>query len=144
VGTGLLLELTPGDDEGILAFRIFSLRNRPGARVLLGPERTTGMHEQNLELAGAATVEQNSGTAFGHPVLRAGGSQAIVAGDRAGPLDGNRGIGRSTQRQRRARRWAFEAAVEPIAKTRRRRKIHVDRAANDRGNVEVGDAELVT
>ena len=45
----LLFEFAAGDGERILALVIFALGDRPGAMVLLRPERTAGMHEQQLE-----------------------------------------------------------------------------------------------
>src|SRR6266566_5152491 len=40
------------------------------------------------------------------------------------------------------RRRKFETALEPCRKPRRCGKIHVDRAADDRGDVEIGDREV--
>ena|ERR1700712_5641554 len=39
----------------------FTLRDGPGAVVLVAPERTAGVNEQNLELASAFSVGQNAG-----------------------------------------------------------------------------------
>jgi len=46
----LFFEFAAGDGERLFALLIFSLRDRPGAFVLPCPERTAGMHEQELEL----------------------------------------------------------------------------------------------
>ena len=46
----LLFEFAAGDGERILALVIFALRDRPGAQILLRPERPAWMHEQQPEL----------------------------------------------------------------------------------------------
>src|SRR5207247_8247019 len=63
---GLLFEFALRHGERILGFGIFSLRDRPRAGILLGPERAAGVHEQNLEPGIAPPIEENSGTALGH------------------------------------------------------------------------------
>src|SRR5215472_4167462 len=73
----------------------------------------------------------------------AGGSQAVVPGNRPRHLDWNLGIGLGAQGPRRARRRAFETALEPCRKARRYGEIHVDRAADDRGDVEISDGEVL-
>src|SRR5262249_8404490 len=71
------------------------------------------------------------------------GSQAIVPGNHARHLDWNRGIGLGAQGPRRARGRAFETALEPCRKARRCGEIHVDRAADDRGDIEIGNGEVL-
>ena len=63
----LLLKLPLGDSERILALVVFALRDRPGALILLCPERAAGMHEQQLKLAARVAIHQNAGAAFRHP-----------------------------------------------------------------------------
>src|SRR5215207_503279 len=62
----LLLELPPGGGFGVLAFHILPLRNRPGARVLLRPERPAGMDKKHLQRAVLAFVEEHPGAFDGH------------------------------------------------------------------------------
>src|SRR5262249_34315677 len=66
VGTGLLREFAPGDRERILAFRIFAFGDRPGAEILLGPERPTRMHQQQLDGIARLAIKQDAGAALGH------------------------------------------------------------------------------
>src|ERR1041384_6485258 len=56
----LLGKLAPRDLLWSIRGIDFALRNGPGATVLLVPERTAGMNEQNLEPASAFTVGQNA------------------------------------------------------------------------------------
>src|SRR5260370_5542637 len=57
---GLLLELAHGDRERILAGRIFALGDRPGARILLGPERPAGMDQQHGPAVRIPAIQQDA------------------------------------------------------------------------------------
>src|SRR5262249_58798009 len=63
---GLLFEFALRHRKRVLVFGIFPFRDRPGAQILLGPERAARMHEQDLDLAAASSVHQNAGAALGH------------------------------------------------------------------------------
>ena len=52
----LFFEFPAGDSERLSALLIFSLGNRPGTFVLPCPERTAGMHEQELELRAVPAI----------------------------------------------------------------------------------------
>src|SRR5262249_36326252 len=70
--TGLLRELALGHLERILAFGIFALRDRPRAPIFLGPERTSGMHEQQLDVPARPSVHENAGAVLWHRPCRGG------------------------------------------------------------------------
>src|SRR5262249_60919976 len=76
----LLFELALGHRERVLAFGIFPFRDRPGAQILLGPERAARMHEHDLDLLAASSEHQNASAAVGHGTLSPGFRGA------AGPL----------------------------------------------------------
>ena len=57
---GLLLELAPRGRERVLVGRELALRDRPRAKVALGPERAAGMHQKHLGRAAAATKHQQT------------------------------------------------------------------------------------
>jgi hypothetical protein len=59
-GTEFLGKLTPRGLLWILRDIDFTLRDGPGAIVLITPERTPGMNEQNLEPASTFPVGQNT------------------------------------------------------------------------------------
>src|SRR5262249_19404385 len=63
---GFLLDLALGHRERVLAGDIFAFRDRPGAEILLRPERPARMHQQQLEAGAAPAVEQDAGAALGH------------------------------------------------------------------------------
>ena len=136
---GFLLELAHRDGERLLALGIFAFRDRPGAQVLLGPERPARMHQQHFDAAAVTPIHQDAGAALGHRCR----SQPIVAGDRARHLDRNGVVGVLAQTAGGARRRAFEAAPQPIAEPRRGAQIHVDGAADHRRHVEIGDREVI-
>src|SRR5262249_6336766 len=79
-GPGLLFEFALRRRERVLVFGIFPFRDRPGAQILLGPERAARMHEQDLDLAAASSKHQNAGAALGHGTSSLGRQRA------AGPL----------------------------------------------------------
>jgi hypothetical protein len=55
-------KLAPRDQLRSIRGIDFALRNGPGAIILLAPERTAGMNEQNLEPASALAVCENART----------------------------------------------------------------------------------
>ena len=63
---GLLLELSAGRSQRVLAWLVGALGDAPGTLILLGPERPARMHQQHLDAAAPAAVEQNAGAALGH------------------------------------------------------------------------------
>src|SRR5262249_60040548 len=65
-GPGLLFEFALRRRERVLVLGIFPFRDRPGAQILLRPERAARMHEQDLDLAAASSEHQNAGAALGH------------------------------------------------------------------------------
>src|SRR6185295_18500720 len=60
-----LLRLTSGRGERIFAVADLALRDRPRTVVLLRPERTAGMHQQDFDLARSRAKEQQTGTRLG-------------------------------------------------------------------------------
>jgi hypothetical protein len=56
----LLGKLAPRDLLWSISGIDFALRNGPGAIILLAPQRTAGMNEQNLEPASALAVGENA------------------------------------------------------------------------------------
>src|SRR5262249_11852544 len=71
-GPRLLFEFALGHRERVLAFGIFPFRDRPGAQILLNPERAARMHEQDLDLVAASAEHQKAGAALGHALPRSG------------------------------------------------------------------------
>src|SRR5213080_17737 len=71
------------------------------------------------------------------------GSQPVVARDRPRHLERDLGIRLRAQCKRGTRRRAFETALEPLRKARGCGEIHVDRAADDGGHVQVGHREFL-
>src|SRR5262249_31392259 len=65
-GAGLLLEFALRPCQRVFALQIFPFRDRPGAVVLLGPEWTARMHEQNFDVVAAPPEHQEAGAALGH------------------------------------------------------------------------------
>src|SRR5690242_18816245 len=60
-----LLELALSGAKRIFALLVFALGDRPGASILLHPERAAGMHKQELELSRVA-IHQKSRAPLGH------------------------------------------------------------------------------
>jgi hypothetical protein len=63
---GLLGELAPGRGERILARLELALGDRPGAGILLGPERAAGMDEEHFRRGAALAIYQQAGALLGH------------------------------------------------------------------------------
>ena len=61
--TRLLGKLALGSGEGF-AFCDQSFRDRPGSKVLVAPERTAWMTQQNFNAVGLAPVEEKAGARF--------------------------------------------------------------------------------
>jgi len=61
-----LLKFTACCGEMIFVGLKLAFRKAPGALILIGPKRPTGMHEQHLHTERAASVEEHSGALFGH------------------------------------------------------------------------------
>src|SRR6476469_9089227 len=59
--TEFLFEFATRDGERLFAFVIFALSDRPGPVVLLRPERSAWMHQQQTELRPRPAVQQNAG-----------------------------------------------------------------------------------
>ena len=58
----LLLELPQSHGLGVIALVVLAFGNRPGMRILSGPEGPTGMHQQHFDLtAGVASVKNQAG-----------------------------------------------------------------------------------
>ena len=70
-------------------------------------------------------------------------SQSVPPRDQPRDLDRSFGLGPLFKRQRRARGRLPEAAREPRLQVRHRAKVHVDGPADDGGNVEIGDGEII-
>src|SRR5262245_45047988 len=62
----LLGELALGRRKRIFVFAVFALRDRPGALVLVRPERTARMREQKLDPARGAAIHQDAGAELRH------------------------------------------------------------------------------
>jgi hypothetical protein len=60
--TGLFLEFSSGRDGGILTLSHLALRNRPCALILVQPEWSAGMNQQDLKPVTGLPVHQNSST----------------------------------------------------------------------------------
>src|SRR4029077_4537664 len=75
-------------------------------------------------------------------VLIAARSQPIGARDAPRDLDRRFPVGLGPERQRFARRRTFEAARQPVFQVWPRRQIHIDRAVDYGGDVDVGDGEI--
>src|SRR5262249_54958323 len=67
---GLLFEFALSGGEWIFVALKDSLRDRPGAVVLLGPERPARMHQQELGLRRATAEHQNACAVLRHGVSR--------------------------------------------------------------------------
>jgi len=68
-GTKLLLELATRSDQDILASLRLAFRDRPRAKILLGPERSPGMNEQHVDVAAHALPHQESRAQLRHVYL---------------------------------------------------------------------------
>src|SRR5262245_4166581 len=66
----LLREFALGDRERVFALPVLALRERPGAVILLRPKWSARMHEQELERAAAASIDQQSSASLRHVNLR--------------------------------------------------------------------------
>ena len=66
LGAELLEELAPGAGLGLLGLVVLALWDRPGAGVLPGPQRPSGMHQQHLDGLAAPPVEQDPRAVPGH------------------------------------------------------------------------------
>src|SRR5262249_26025637 len=86
--SGFLGQLARCHRGRILALGIFALRDRPGSQVLLRPERSARVDEEELEAGAAPPIHQDAGAALGHPL-----SQTVAAGGRPRPPPGGRGGG---------------------------------------------------
>src|SRR5436190_575970 len=62
----LLGELAPRRGERVLAGLVFALRQRPGARVPVAPERTAHVREQDLHRLAAPSVEEQTSAQARH------------------------------------------------------------------------------
>src|SRR5205085_1646838 len=56
----------PRHSKRVFAFVVLALWNRPGAEVLLRPERAARMNQQHAHSAIDTLPDQNTGAAFGH------------------------------------------------------------------------------
>ncbi len=60
------LEFAPGCFDRELPIGIFSLWDRPCARIFLGPEWTAGMHKEHFDIASFAPIHQQARTSLCH------------------------------------------------------------------------------
>src|SRR4029077_15332700 len=74
---------------------------------------------------------------------RPGASQAVDFGDAPGHLRRRFIVGLGLERQCLSGSRPIETAREPSLEVRYRRKVHVDSAANDCGDIEIGHREVV-
>ena len=68
-------------------------------------------------------------------------SEPVIARDLSRHFHWHRGIRFGLEFERRTRRRPVEAALEPAGKMRLCAEIHIDRAADHRGDIEVGDGK---
>src|SRR5262249_35017755 len=66
----LLLEFPPRCGERFLPGLVEALRDRPRAVILLRPERTSGMDEQDLRFGPGAAIEKDTGALLRHWKIR--------------------------------------------------------------------------
>jgi hypothetical protein len=71
LGARFLAEFPAGVSQEVDIGRDFALRDRPRAKVFLGPERAAGMDQEHLDAAPLAPIEQKAGADFGHGWTRA-------------------------------------------------------------------------
>jgi hypothetical protein len=68
VKTGLLLKLATRCNERILVLVKFTFRNCPRTFVFLGPERSSRMHQKDLQFIHQFAKHHETRTAFRHPL----------------------------------------------------------------------------
>ncbi len=107
----LLFELPPRCGERIFVGVDLTLRNRPGALVLLRPQRAARVHEQDLDASRCAPKQQQSCTLPGHaPIIPDHAYHSSARRDR-GRHHGFCGTGSRTNQTRCCRmRGAHETA----------------------------------
>src|SRR6266545_1087972 len=63
---GLLLQFAQRGLQRVVALVVLALGDRPGAQVLLGPERATRVDQEHLDVVPTAPVQQDAGAHLGH------------------------------------------------------------------------------
>ena len=102
-------------------------------RLLTSSQHTyVGLGGFGIEISGTEGLEGLRGTP----------SQPIDLRDAPGHLGRRFAIGLGLQRQRLLGRWPRQTARQPGLEVRHRRQVHVDRAADDGRDVEIGDREI--